>query len=62
MRVCGETGMNGAAGTKNSADGAFFGRVVNRMTRRGRGRVLVPIDLTVSALDTPLLALEVMMN
>jgi hypothetical protein len=52
MRLWGSMGMNTAAGTKNSADGAFLSRIVNRTIGRGRGRVLVPVGIMVSDLET----------
>jgi hypothetical protein len=62
MGIWGSMGMNTAVGTKNSADGAFFSRVVNITTGRGRGRILVPVDIMVSDLETTLVGLEVLKN
>jgi hypothetical protein len=43
--------MDTAAGTKNIAGGAFLSLVVDKKIGRGRGRVVGPVDVTVSTLD-----------
>jgi hypothetical protein len=54
--------MNMAVGMKNAAGGAFLTRVVKATIGRGRGRVLVPVDITVSVLDMILVGQEVGMD
>jgi hypothetical protein len=48
----GQMGLDTAAGSRNVAHAAFLSRIVNRTTERGRGRVFVPVDIMVSALNT----------
>jgi hypothetical protein len=40
-----------AAGSTNVARAAFFSRIVNMTTERGRGRIFGPVDGMVSVLD-----------
>jgi hypothetical protein len=54
--------MKSAAGTRNVADGTFWGRVVNRTVGRGRERILVPVNVMVSELDTSLVREQVLMG
>jgi hypothetical protein len=58
----GAKGMDTAAGTKNAVGGALLTRVVNATIGRGRGRILVPVDITVSVLDVILVGQEVGMD
>jgi len=62
MGVWGPTGTDTAARTKNTAGGSFSNGVVKGMIGRGRGRVFVPVDITVSALDMILVGMEVGMD
>jgi hypothetical protein len=43
--------MDTSAGTKNIARGAFLSLVVDEKIVRGCGRVVGPVDVTVSTLD-----------
>ena len=61
-RAWGPTGMDMAVGMKNAAGGAFLTHVVKETIGRGRGRVLVPVDITVSVLDMILVGQEVGMD
>jgi hypothetical protein len=54
--------MDMAAGAKNIAGGDLSKRFVNGMIGRGRGRVWVPVEVIVSALDTQVMRLDVLMN
>jgi hypothetical protein len=45
-------GLDTAAGSRNVARTAFLSRIVNGTIERGRGRVFVPVDIMVSALNT----------
>jgi hypothetical protein len=58
----GAKGMDMAAGTKNSVGGALLTRIVKATIGRGRGRILVPVDITVSVLDVILVGQEVGMD
>ena len=48
----GEMGMDMAVGTKNATGGIFLNRIVNKTIGMGRGRVLGPVGIVVSALYT----------
>jgi hypothetical protein len=48
----GEIGMHMAVGMKNGVGGPFLSRVINEMTEMGRGRVLGPVGIVVSVLET----------
>jgi hypothetical protein len=48
----GQMGLDTAAGSRNVARAAFLSRIVNGTMERGRGRVFVPVDIMVSALNT----------
>jgi hypothetical protein len=54
--------MNMAPGSKNTVGGVFSGCIVNKTIGRGCGRVLVPVDITVSVLDMILMGQEVGMD
>jgi hypothetical protein len=47
----GPMGTDAAAGSKNSAGSGFSSRVIKRTIGRGRGRILGPVDVMVSALE-----------
>jgi hypothetical protein len=54
--------INKAMGSKTGAGGIFLFGVVNEMVDMGRGRVVEPVDMVVSTLDTDFEEGEVMMN
>jgi hypothetical protein len=58
----GQMGRNKAAGLKNAMRGTFWDRVVNGTIGRGHGRVWGPVEVIVSALDTQVVRLDVLMN
>jgi hypothetical protein len=58
----GPMGMDTAADTKNAAGGAFLSCVVDGTIGRGHERVLVPVEVVVSDLDTQVVGLDVLMN
>jgi hypothetical protein len=62
MGVWGPMGMDTAAGPKNVAGSHVLSRVINGTIERGRGCVLVPVDIMVSDLETTLMGLEVLKN
>jgi hypothetical protein len=58
----GAKGLDTVAGTKNTAGGTLLTRIVKATIGRGRGRILVPVDITVSVLDVILVGQEVGMD
>jgi hypothetical protein len=58
----GTNGDGHGGGTKNATGGAFFSGVVDGTIWRGRGRVLGPVEVLVSTLDTWVVGRDVLMN
>jgi hypothetical protein len=54
--------MNSVVGSKSSPGGAFLSGVVDETMERGRGRVLGPVEVTVSVLDVVVVGLERLMS
>jgi hypothetical protein len=52
--VWGPTGKDRAAGSANASGAAFLNCVVDGTIKRGRGRIVGPVDGVVSALETHL--------
>jgi hypothetical protein len=62
MGEWGGNGIDKATGSKKGAGGMFLIGVVNETVDTGRGRVVGPVDGTVSALATGVEEGEVMVN
>ena len=62
LKSSGAMGMDTAAGSRNVAGGGFLTREINGTMARGCGRVVGPMDVWVSALDTNLVGLDVLIQ